>query len=178
MNVLACPPVAVRSFPPRAHHATKSFRHLHAICKNSLRSSVTSVLSQFYDSHLRLISNNTSTELHRGAKVRIAPHGTWYLQHAECTEMQVHTILKLHYRIESLCSVSARAQTVMSGSLEGGCLCRAVRYRIQDRNDLIYSVLCHCKNCRKASGSQVVCASIFPAEVRWDILLPWRTNWY
>ncbi len=36
-------------------------------------------------------------------------------------------------------------------SLEGACLCRAVRYRVEDA--FLYAVNCHCSDCRRATGS-------------------------
>lgn len=37
---------------------------------------------------------------------------------------------------------------------EGGCLCRANRYRV--RGPALSSVLCHCERCRRAAGAPVV----------------------
>lgn len=37
---------------------------------------------------------------------------------------------------------------------EGGCLCRAIRYRVTGAPQ--YSVLCHCATCRRASGAPSV----------------------
>jgi hypothetical protein len=36
--------------------------------------------------------------------------------------------------------------------LEGGCLCGAIRYRVQDIFDVVY---CHCSRCRRRSGAPV-----------------------
>jgi hypothetical protein len=38
--------------------------------------------------------------------------------------------------------------------LEGGCLCGAIRYRVSGAP--VYSVICHCATCRKASGAPSV----------------------
>ena len=38
--------------------------------------------------------------------------------------------------------------------LEGGCHCRAVRYRIT--GETVYVALCHCSDCRRHSGAPVV----------------------
>ena len=46
--------------------------------------------------------------------------------------------------------------------LEGGCLCGAVRYRIEAEPQL--SEYCHCSMCRKAAGAPVVAWADFPAE--------------
>ncbi len=35
--------------------------------------------------------------------------------------------------------------------LEGHCLCRAVRFEVDDA--FLYSMYCHCSNCRRATGS-------------------------
>lgn len=43
----------------------------------------------------------------------------------------------------------------------GGCLCGAVRYEIRAR--FLQSTLCHCEDCRKASGAPCVAWSFFPA---------------
>ena len=37
---------------------------------------------------------------------------------------------------------------------EGGCLCGAIRYRVSDAP--LFSVICHCATCRKASGAPSV----------------------
>jgi hypothetical protein len=39
-------------------------------------------------------------------------------------------------------------------SSEGGCLCSAVRYRVA--GPPLYSVICHCNTCRKASAASSV----------------------
>ncbi len=42
----------------------------------------------------------------------------------------------------------------MSEQLTGGCLCRAVRYRL---GPLLYpATFCHCESCRRAAGAHVV----------------------
>lgn len=35
--------------------------------------------------------------------------------------------------------------------LEGGCMCGDIRYRIT--GDPVYSVVCHCRSCRRANGA-------------------------
>lgn len=42
----------------------------------------------------------------------------------------------------------------MPNPIEGGCLCRAVRYRIL--GEPLFSGACHCRTCRKASASAFV----------------------
>jgi hypothetical protein len=39
----------------------------------------------------------------------------------------------------------------MTRTLEGSCLCGAVRYRVDD--EFRYSLICHCSLCRRATGS-------------------------
>jgi hypothetical protein len=36
-------------------------------------------------------------------------------------------------------------------SLNGTCLCGAVRYQVRD--EFVYSLICHCSRCRRATGS-------------------------
>lgn len=43
----------------------------------------------------------------------------------------------------------------------GGCLCGALRYEIRAR--FLQTTLCHCEDCRKASGAPFVAWSFFPA---------------
>jgi len=43
----------------------------------------------------------------------------------------------------------------------GGCLCGALRYEIRAR--FLQSTLCHCEDCRRASGAPFVAWSFFPA---------------
>jgi hypothetical protein len=46
-------------------------------------------------------------------------------------------------------------------ALRGGCLCGALRYRI-DREPL-GAVICHCVTCRRAAGAQAVAWATVPA---------------
>ena len=46
--------------------------------------------------------------------------------------------------------------------LEGGCHCRAVRYRIT--GETVYVALCHCSDCRRHSGAPVVTWAAVKAE--------------
>jgi hypothetical protein len=39
----------------------------------------------------------------------------------------------------------------MASQLAGQCLCGAVRYRVAD--EFSYSLICHCSQCRRATGS-------------------------
>lgn len=47
-------------------------------------------------------------------------------------------------------------------SLEGGCQCGAVRYRVE--GEAAHSAFCHCSDCRKSSGAPVMVWSAFPAD--------------
>ena len=40
----------------------------------------------------------------------------------------------------------------MTNKVEGGCLCGLVRYNF-DKDDVISSHHCHCKDCQKSTGS-------------------------
>ncbi|KAH7046694.1 Mss4-like protein [Macrophomina phaseolina] len=46
-------------------------------------------------------------------------------------------------------------------SLTGGCLCGKIRYSLAASAQPVYSVICHCINCKKSSGTHMVNASIF-----------------
>jgi hypothetical protein len=50
----------------------------------------------------------------------------------------------------------------MSNAIEGGCLCRAVRYRAT--GEPLASALCHCRTCRLASGAPSVAWVVFRAD--------------
>jgi hypothetical protein len=50
----------------------------------------------------------------------------------------------------------------MATSIEGGCLCGAIRYRATAEPRV--GTLCHCRSCRVASGAPSVAWTIFPAE--------------
>lgn len=51
-------------------------------------------------------------------------------------------------------------------ALAGGCLCGAIRYEITPADaEPIYSVICHCINCKKATGTHMINTSIFRKEV-------------
>ena len=45
---------------------------------------------------------------------------------------------------------------------EGGCLCRAVRYRVTGRP--IWTAFCHCDSCRHATGSAVAAYAGYAAD--------------
>lgn len=44
--------------------------------------------------------------------------------------------------------------------LEGGCHCGAVRYRVE--GEPIYHAICHCSDCRRATGAPLVSWALFP----------------
>lgn len=44
-------------------------------------------------------------------------------------------------------------------TIEGGCQCRAIRYRIS--GDPLITALCHCSMCRRASAAPVVAWAMF-----------------
>ena len=50
----------------------------------------------------------------------------------------------------------------MNESIEGGCLCGAVRYRTTSTP--IAATLCHCRSCRLATGAPSVAWAVFRAE--------------
>lgn len=45
--------------------------------------------------------------------------------------------------------------------LTGGCLCGKVRYELSAGAEPLYSVICHCLNCKKATGGHMLNASLF-----------------
>jgi hypothetical protein len=49
----------------------------------------------------------------------------------------------------------------MTTSVEGGCLCGAVRY--QASGEALVRTLCHCRSCRLASGAPSLAWVVFPA---------------
>ena len=54
----------------------------------------------------------------------------------------------------------------MTSSNEGGCVCGAVRYRVQDRPT--NTMVCHCRTCRRVAASPVVAWVTFPrAHFEW-----------
>jgi hypothetical protein len=50
----------------------------------------------------------------------------------------------------------------MSESLEGGCACAAVRYRIESRPMFVHC--CHCRDCQRQTGSAFVLNAIIEAD--------------
>ncbi|KAK7551647.1 Mss4-like protein [Phyllosticta citricarpa] len=52
----------------------------------------------------------------------------------------------------------------MTGPHSGGCLCGSIKYLIQPAAEPVYSVICHCDNCKKATGTHFVCNTIFQKE--------------
>lgn len=63
----------------------------------------------------------------------------------------------------------------MSGRLEGGCACGAVRYRLDDAPLFVHC--CHCRDCQRQTGSAFVLNALIEA-VRAPLLAgaprPWR----
>lgn len=49
--------------------------------------------------------------------------------------------------------------------LTGGCLCGKVRYELSAGVEPLYSVICHCLNCKKATGGHMLNASLFLKKV-------------
>ena len=49
----------------------------------------------------------------------------------------------------------------MSVPIEGGCLCGAIRYRIDA--SVLETGICHCRTCRRAAGAQSVAWLTVPA---------------
>ena len=47
---------------------------------------------------------------------------------------------------------------------QGGCHCGAVRYEIADGAQPEHHALCHCSDCRKASGAPAVAWALFGSE--------------
>ena len=45
---------------------------------------------------------------------------------------------------------------------QGGCLCEAVRYRVE--GEPITSGICHCRTCRKAASAPTLPFVVFPAD--------------
>ena len=70
-----------------------------------------------------------------------------------------------------LCAIMAVSMTrerisVSSISLNGGCLCGAVRYEVRGEPARFYH--CHCRRCRKASGTgHASNIMLKPGEVTW-----------
>jgi hypothetical protein len=50
----------------------------------------------------------------------------------------------------------------MTANAEGGCLCGALRYRIS--GEAVATTLCHCGDCRRASGGTNVAWAVFDSQ--------------
>ena len=50
----------------------------------------------------------------------------------------------------------------MSDHAEGGCLCGAIRYRVSGQP--VAATLCHCSDCRRASGGTNVAWAVFDED--------------
>ena len=50
----------------------------------------------------------------------------------------------------------------MEGSIEGGCACGAVRYRLEDAPMVVHC--CHCSWCRRETGSAFVVNAVIEAD--------------
>jgi hypothetical protein len=46
--------------------------------------------------------------------------------------------------------------------LEGGCHCGAIRYRVE--GEPVYHAMCHCSDCRRATGAPAVTWALFPND--------------
>lgn len=54
----------------------------------------------------------------------------------------------------------------MSGPAEGGCLCGKLRYRVS--GEPVAATLCHCSDCRRASGGTNMAWAVFDTDkVEW-----------
>lgn len=53
----------------------------------------------------------------------------------------------------------------MSKGLTGGCLCGKIRYALSADVEPVYSVICHCINCKKATGTHMANTSLIPKDV-------------
>jgi hypothetical protein len=51
---------------------------------------------------------------------------------------------------------------VDGGWVEGGCLCGAVRYRVEGQP--LHAGYCHCRMCQRAAGAPVVAWGAWPAD--------------
>lgn len=49
-----------------------------------------------------------------------------------------------------------------AGAYQGGCLCGAVRYKVTGRP--IWTAYCHCRSCRRATGSAVAAYAGYAAD--------------
>src|SRR5262245_47550244 len=54
------------------------------------------------------------------------------------------------------------AREMAENVVEGGCLCGAVRYRVEGRPTV--SMICHCNSCARAAGASAVAWVTFPAK--------------
>ncbi|KAK8155897.1 hypothetical protein IWX90DRAFT_418326 [Phyllosticta citrichinensis] len=55
--------------------------------------------------------------------------------------------------------------STMTGPQSGGCLCGKIKYQIQSAAEPVYSVICHCDNCKRATGTHCLCNTIFQKDV-------------
>jgi hypothetical protein len=61
-------------------------------------------------------------------------------------------------------------------SIEGGCLCGAVRYVVHCAPSVVLN--CHCSDCRKATGAPFVTWAVFPRDaLAWTGAQPKRVSW-
>ncbi|KAK8155155.1 Mss4-like protein [Phyllosticta citrichinensis] len=54
--------------------------------------------------------------------------------------------------------------STMTGPQSGGCLCGKIKYQIQPAAEPVYSVICHCDNCKRATGTHYLCNTIFQKD--------------
>ncbi|KAK7537106.1 Mss4-like protein [Phyllosticta citribraziliensis] len=54
--------------------------------------------------------------------------------------------------------------STMTGPQTGGCLCGNIKYQIQPAAEPVYSVICHCDNCKRATGTHYLCNTIFQKD--------------
>lgn len=73
-----------------------------------------------------------------------------------------------HFTIHLPTFIIIPQSNIMAEVQTGGCLCGKLRYELQADAEPIYSVICHCLNCKKSSGTHMVNASIFLKNVRKD----------
>ena len=55
----------------------------------------------------------------------------------------------------------SKVEGAMAAPMTGGCLCGAVRYECT--GEPVFSLLCHCRDCQRQSGSAYAAAVRVPA---------------
>lgn len=139
-------------------------RHRFAKCQ---RKSVDITLEQAHKIRIPHFSRNPKAEIRPPVYVVAPSH------HHLPTKANLQSLFNLQY-FSSISNLSPLLQFPQQTSKmpppppptpqTGSCLCGLITYTITPNAPPVYSVLCHCDNCKKATGGHFICNTIYQKQ--------------